>query len=96
MQDKKLKLQNSLGKIINQQRRELSITIFNEKMSGRGQELLQEIWSDVEKGKKDIQLSTFWRIAEALFLKPSELLKLIEEDLGEDFFLIDDNDIDIV
>ncbi len=91
MQDKKLKLQNSLGKIINQQRRELSITKLSNEI-----DLSKSIWSDVEKGKKDIQLSTFWRIAEALFLKPSELLKLIEEDLGEDFFLIDDNDIDIV
>ena len=43
----------------------------------------------MEKGKKDLQLSTFWRIAEALYVKPSELLLMIEKDLGEDFSFIE-------
>ena len=85
MQDKKIKLQKSLGKIITSERKNISITQLSMVI-----DLSKSIWSDVEKGKKDIQLSTFWRIAEALYIKPSELLQLIEDDLGEDFSFIDE------
>lgn len=84
MQDKKLKLQKSLGKIIIQERRNISITQLSSAI-----ELSKSIWSDVEKGKKDIQLSTFWRIAEALYIKPSELLAMVEKDLNDDFSFIE-------
>lgn len=86
MQDKKLKLQKSLGKIIAQERKNISITQLSSVI-----DLSKSIWSDVENGKKDIQLSTFWRIAEALYMKPSKLLSLIEEDLNDKFSFIDEN-----
>ena len=90
MQDKKLILQKSLGKIIAKERKNISITQLSAEV-----ELSKSIWSDVERGKKDIQLSTFWRIAEALYIKPSVLLDLIEKDLGETFSFIDDFDCDL-
>lgn len=86
MQDKKIKLQKSLGKIIANQRKKISIS----QLSGEI-ELSKSIWSDVEKGKKDIQLSTFWRIAEGLYVKPSTLLQLVEKELGDNFSFIDEN-----
>ena len=88
MQDKKIKLQKSLGKIITSERKNISITQLSMVI-----DLSKSIWSDVEKGKKDIQLSTFWRIAEGLNLKPHQLLKMIEEKIGENFSFLDDEEI---
>lgn len=47
------------------------------------------IWADLEKGNKDPQLSTLWRIAEGLDLKPHTLVKMIEEELGENFSFLE-------
>ena len=49
-------------------------------------DLSKSIWSELEKGNKDIQLSTFWRIAEALDIRPHILIKEIESILGKRFF----------
>ena len=53
----------------------------------------KSIWSEVEKGNKDIQLTTLWRIAEGLNIKPSELLKEIENTLDNNFSFIENSDI---
>lgn len=47
------------------------------------------IISTIERGVKDPQLTTFFKIAEALNMKPSELLRKIEKSLPKDFTLID-------
>lgn len=47
------------------------------------------IISMIERGLKDLQLTTFFKIAEALNMKPSELLREIENQLPKDFSLID-------
>ena len=47
------------------------------------------IISMIERGLKDPQLTTFFKIAEALNMKPSELLREIENQLPKDFSLID-------
>lgn len=47
------------------------------------------IISTIERGLKDPQLTTFFKLAEALNLKPHQLMKLIEKDLPNDFTLID-------
>lgn len=41
--------------------------------------------SRVEKGIIEVKLVTFWKIAEALEISPSMLLKFIEKRLGENF-----------
>lgn len=43
-----------------------------------------------ENGKIDCKLTSLFKIAQALDLKPSELLKLLEEELGKDFSLIEE------
>ncbi len=48
------------------------------------------IWADLENGIKDPQFSTLWRIAEGLNIKPHELVKLIEDELEEDFSFQED------
>lgn len=47
------------------------------------------IISTIERGLKDPQLTTFFKLAEALNLKPHQLMKLIEKDLPDNFTLID-------
>lgn len=84
MQHEKEKLQNTLAKVIKTLRGKKSISKISNEIG-----LSKSIWFEVEKGRKDVQFSTFWRIAEALNITPSELLKLIENDLNKNFTLID-------
>ena len=44
----------------------------------------------VENGHNDPKISTFWKIAEALGLRFSELSKMHEDKLGENFTLTDE------
>ncbi len=46
--------------------------------------------SRIQNGEVDCKLITVWKIAESLGIKFSELSKLLEEELGEDFKLIDE------
>ncbi len=52
-------------------------------------DISSSIISTIERGLKDPQLTTFFKIAEALNIKPSELLQKIEQKLPKDFSLID-------
>lgn len=47
------------------------------------------IISTVERGLKDPQLTTLFKIAEALNIKTSELVKLVENELPKNFSMID-------
>ena len=49
----------------------------------------RDIWSDLEKGIKDPQLSTLWRVAEGLNIPLSKLIKEIETKLTQDFSFIE-------
>lgn len=41
--------------------------------------------SRIEKGSIEVKLVTFWKIAEALEISPSKLLRIIELRLGKEF-----------
>ena len=47
-------------------------------------------YSRIENGKIDCKITTFYKLAQALGLKPSKLMELLEQELGENFSLIDD------
>ena len=51
--------------------------------------MTKSMWADLEKGIKDPQLSTIWRICQGLGIPLSTVIKDIEEKLGKDFSLID-------
>ncbi len=85
MYKSKCELQKNLGKVVKDLRQEKSINQMSNEI-----ELSKSIWSELEKGKKDIRLSTFWRIAEAFEIKPSALLALVESKLGKDFSFLED------
>ena len=86
MQDTKKELLKITGNIIKKYRGIKSISLLSNEI-----ELSKSIWSEVEKGNKDIQLTTLWRISEGLNIKPSELIKEIENMLGKDFSFLEYN-----
>ena len=45
--------------------------------------------SRVENGKIDSKLTMLWRISEALGVPLSQIIKSLEDELGEDFHIID-------
>ena len=45
--------------------------------------------SRIENGHIEPKLTMLWRIAEALGIKLSDLCEMLENSLGDDFFLID-------
>jgi len=46
--------------------------------------------SRIENGLIDPKLSMLWRISEAIEMPLSEMFKLLEENLGQDFNLLDE------
>lgn len=83
MQELKKEFQNAIAKSVKKFRKK-SITKSAYEI-GMGKSL----WADLENGIKDPQLSTLWRIAEGLEIKPHELVKIIEEELGENFSFLE-------
>lgn len=82
--NKKL-LQNKIAKIINKHRiqKNKSISLISAEIG-----MTKSMWADLERGIKDPQISTLWRIAEALEIPLSEIIKELEKNLNEDFSLI--------
>ena len=83
MQELKNELQKAIATIVKSLRKK-SITKSADEI-GMGKSL----WADLENGIKDPQISTLWRIAEGLDIKPHVLIKLIEEELGENFSFLE-------
>lgn len=46
--------------------------------------------SRVEAGKTDVKFVTLWKISEALEIKPSKLVEILEKRLGNNFHFFDD------
>lgn len=44
----------------------------------------------IESGSVDCKVITFYKIAQALGLKPSKLMEMLEDELGSEFKLIDE------
>lgn len=84
MQDCKNEFLKTLAKVTKKYRAQKSISQLSNEIG-----LSKSIWSELEKGHKDIQLTTFWRIAEAFDIKPSELLKEMEKELGNSFSFLE-------
>ena len=83
MQELKLRFQKAIAIVVKRLRKK-SITKSADEI-GMGKSL----WADLENGIKDPQLSTLWRIAEGLEIHPYELVRLIEEELGDEFSFLE-------
>ena len=84
MKERKQELQFAIAHVVKKYRKK-SITKSADEI-GMGKSL----WADLENGIKDPQLSTIWRIAEGLEIRPSELIRLTEEYLGDRFSFLED------
>ena len=78
-------LQKALSEIIRQHRQAQmkSISIVSDEIG-----MTKSMWADLEKSIKDPQLSTLWRISEALDIPLSVIIVELENVLGENFSLI--------
>ena len=83
MQELKKELQKAIANVVKNQRKK-SITKSADEI-GMGKSL----WADLENGIKDPQISTLWRIAEGLDIKPHILIKLVEDELRKDFSFLE-------
>ena len=83
MQDRRKELQSAIAIVVKTLRKK-SITKSTDEIG-----MWKSLWADLENGIKDPQFSTLWRIAEGLEIRPSELVRLIEEELGEDFSFLE-------
>lgn len=86
--EKTLQLTQKLAFIIKDIRinkRHLSLnTIANE------YEMYKGSLSKIEKGDSNPKFLTLWKLSEALGIKLSYLIKILEDEIGEDFTLMDE------
>ena len=86
--DKKLlHFKKSLGRVLNKLR--TSGTKISRSQFAREYDIDRGNLSKIENGKLSCSIITVWKIAEALGIKFSVFAKLLEEELGEDFTLIE-------
>jgi len=85
--EKTLLFANTVGEIITKMRANKNLSI-----NGFAHEYDLDVGntSRIEKGLVEVKLVTFWKIAEALDISPSKLLKLIEKKLGQNFHFYED------
>ncbi len=90
MQDKiyenKILFQKELGKLVKKHRLELkkSISLISAEIG-----MTKSMWADLEKGIKDPQLSTLWRVCEGLEVEPADILKELKPMLGNNFTFVE-------
>ena len=84
MQDKKDKFLFELARIVKKYRERANLSI---NQASHGIDLSKSIWSVIEQGKRDPHLSTLWKISEVLNIPLSLLIKDMEIELGQDFFI---------
>lgn len=84
LENKKL-MQQMLSAIIKTHRfkKNKSISLISDEIG-----MTKSMWADLEKAIKDPQLSTLWRVAEALDVPLSTIITQLEKSLGDNFTLI--------
>lgn len=84
--EQKKYLQTELGKLIKEYRLKTnkSISLLTAEVG-----MTKSLLADTEKGIKDPQFSTLWRLAQGLNIPLSEIIKELENHLKDDFSLIE-------
>jgi transcriptional regulator with XRE-family HTH domain len=82
----KKKLQKMLSDVVKQRREKTnkSISLISAEI-----DMTKSMWADLEKGVKDPQLTTLWRIAEGLEIPLSLIISELESKLENDFSLVE-------
>jgi len=84
--DVKQKFKKALAQVVKKHRKEQQKSIS--KISAEIM-MTKSMWTDLESGIKDPQLTTIWKISEALNIPLENIIKEIKDILGKDFTLID-------
>ncbi len=84
--DVKQKFKKALAQVVKRHRKEQQKSIS--KISAEIM-MTKSMWTDLESGIKDPQLTTIWKISEALNIPLENIIKEIKDILGKDFTLID-------
>lgn len=84
--NKTLQLIKALGNVIKEERQTKA---KSQTMLAYEYELDSGNLCRVENGKIEAKISMLWRIAEALDIPLSSLIKKLEQKLGKDFFIIE-------
>ncbi len=84
MQDRKKEFKKLLGNLIREKRSEAnkSISLVSDEI-----DLSKSVWFEIENGNRDPQITTMWRISEALNIPLSEFIKGIENKIGTNYFI---------
>ena len=84
--ENKILFQKELGKLVKERRLELkkSISLISAEIG-----MTKSMWEDLEKGIKDPQLSTLWRVCEGLEIEPSDILKELKVKLDMNFTFVE-------
>ena len=86
-EDKKEQFSAVMSNLIKNRREKLNKNIY---LISAESFIPRSTWRDIEVGlRKDINLTTFCKIAEGLDMKPYELLRELCENLGDDFSFTD-------
>ncbi len=91
MQEKDIKAEKFaivLGEILRELRSARNSSTIN-KLANE-YELNKGTLSKLERGNNNCQFITLWKLSEALGIRCSDLVKLLEERLGEEFTLLDE------
>lgn len=84
MQDKRAKFLKVLAEVVKKYREESKVSI---NQAAHEIDLSKSIWSVIEQGKRDPQLTTLWKIAEVLNIPLSQIIADMEKELNKDYFL---------
>lgn len=87
-EDKPLQLSKKLGNIFRRLRLERTNLSVNK--LAEAYEIARGNLSKIENGLVECKFITVWKISEALGMKCSCVIKILEEELGEDFKLMDE------
>ncbi len=82
-QTRKKELSEALGRVVSRLRSEANISA---RSLAYGINMSKTTLLLTERGKLDPQLSTFCKLAEAFYKKPDELMKLVIDELPENWF----------
>jgi len=84
--DVKQKLKTALAQVVKNHRKKQQKSIS--KISAEIM-MTKSMWTDLERGIKDPQFTTIWKISEALNIPLEDIITEVKLILGEDFTLID-------
>lgn len=86
--EKSIQFSKTVGELV----KELRLTHTNKSINKLADEydISRATLSKLENGIHHCKFITIWQLSEALGIKCSELVKILEEKLGDDFSLIDE------